>query len=361
MSRRGISQPLCVGITGLRQGAAHARALAARDDCQVVALCDAAAEPLERVGDEHGVASRMRFDDYQRMLAEANLDAVVVATPVDTHESMAVEALQRGIHVLLEKPMASDLASAQRIKQTADASEAVLQIGFEFRSSPLIRKANQLIAAGELGEVAVVWTRMFRGPAVTAANGWRGRCGLFFDCMIHELDGLMHFAGADFERVAAFGAPQGMKTPKPSDRPAETVTACVEFENAVRGSIAFSELSQTYENTQFGIVGDKGRIDGSMWEPEGAGSLRLYTEGGLYRTTIEINGSQTTRGHLGFVEQYDFFLATVRQGEPNVSDAANGLRVQRFLAAFERAMREDRTIQHNEFRNPQNTSTGAVV
>src|SRR5690606_13038094 len=122
-------------------------------------------------------------------------------------------------------------------------------------------KAHQIIEAGELGEVVVVWTRMFRGPAVSAASGWRGQYGLFFDCMIHELDGLMDLAGADFERVVAFGAPQGVKGPKATDRPAETVTASVEFANAVRGSIAFSELSQTYDNTHFGVVGDRGRID----------------------------------------------------------------------------------------------------
>jgi predicted dehydrogenase len=212
----------------------------------------------------------------------------------------------------------------------------------------LIRKVRQIIESGELGQVVVVWTSMFRGPP-PRKDGWRDRVGLFFDCMIHEIDGMMEFAGADFERVAAFGGPQGIKGRKPADQPAHTVSACVEFANAVRGTITFSELSQTYDNTHFGVVGDKGRIDGGLWEPEGAGSLKLYTEGGVYRTSIAIDGQKATRGHLGFAEQYDHFLATIRRGAPNLSDAANGLRTQRILAALERAMTEDRTVRREEF------------
>jgi predicted dehydrogenase len=281
------------------------------------------------------------------MLDRVRPDVVVIATPVRSHAELAITALQRNIHVLLEKPMTHDLASAHALVQAAARSKAVLQIGFEFRSSPLIRKVHQIIRSGELGEVVVVWTSMFRGPA-PATDTWRGQVGLFFDCMIHEIDGMLGFAGADFERVAAFGGAVGAKGLKPADRPPHTVTACVEFSNAVRGSITFSERSQSYDNTHFGVVGDKGRIDGGLWEPSGAGSLKVYTDGGLYRTTIEIDGEKTSRGHLGFAEQYDFFTATIRDGAPNVSDAANALRTQRLVAAVERAMCEGRVIERQE-------------
>lgn len=172
--------------------------------------------------------------------------------------------------------------------------------------------------------------------------------GAFLDCMIHEIDGMMEFADADFERAVAFGGPQGVRGRKPLDQAPVTVSASVEFENAVRGSIAFSSLNRTYDNTHFGVVGDKGRIDAGTWEPDGAGSLKLLTQGGLFRTKIDIDGTKTTIGHLGFDEQYDFLLATLHSGGANISDAANSVRTQRLMTALEISMCEGRIVGREE-------------
>lgn len=350
--KAGTEKPLRFAVAGLRHGHGHGAVIKARKDCELVAICDCNEDVLHKECAKLSVDPSLAYPDFDEMLASVRPDAVVISTPVHLHAPMAISALDMGIHVLLEKPMTDDVASAYALDRAVKRSGKVLQVGFEFRSSPLIQKAMEIIDSGELGQVVVVWSNMFRGPARTAANGWRGKHGLFFDCMIHEIDGLMHFAGADFERVAAYGAPQGVKGLKSADQAPNTVTASIEFENAIRGSLAFSDLSATYDASHFGIVGDRGRIDGEMWEPYGAGSLKLYTHGGLYRTKIDIDGNKTSRGHLGFREQYNFFIDSIRNGAPNVSDVENGLRLQRIMAALELSMCEGRSVYRQEVDHP---------
>jgi len=348
MTRQTQLTPLRGGVVGLRHGREHAEQLAKHPGFELTAICDQDDFALGETGERFGVESGHRYHDFAQMLERAPLDVVVIATPVHLHEAMSIQAMERGLHVLIEKPLAQDLETATRIRDAAAQSDTVAQVGFMFRSSPLARKVKSLIEAGEVGNVVVLWSHMFRHPPVAAGDGWRGRIGLFFDCMIHELDGMRHFAGAAFHRVCAFGAPQGATGAKADDHPPETVTACVEFENAVRGSVAFSQLVATHDHTRFGVVGDRGRLEATAAGPDGAGSVTLYSEGGLFHHRIDINGDKATRGHLGFAEQYDFFADSIVNRSPNVSSVDSAVRTQALMTAFDRAMAEDRTVFRRE-------------
>lgn len=340
---------LKMGVVGLRHGASHVtQAMAGRDDVACVAVCDLDRDKGEEVVQKAGIEALV-YTDYEAMLAHPGLDAVVIATPLQYHCEMAVQALETGLHVLVEKPLATTVAEGERVQAAAAHSGAVCQIGFEHCSSPLMRKISSVVATGQLGDLVVLWARLFRGPGNTTA--WRtDRAvggGQFFDCMVHEFNDMVGWSGAPFVRVCAFGAPQGRVGANAADTP-DTVCATIEFENGVRASATFSQISETMNNNAFGLVGTAGRIDGDPWNPEGAGSYWLYTEKGLCREQVIIAGAKASRGHIGFREQYDYFLASVREGAPVVCGVARALETQRLMEALNRSLATGQVVRRSE-------------
>jgi predicted dehydrogenase len=241
------------------------------------------------------------------------------------------------------------MEEARSVQAALEKSKGICQIGYEMRSSPLALKVKEVIKSGQLGRVVLLWANMFRGGSESEWRNDRATCGgVFFDCFIHEINELLCWADADFERLSAFGAPAGEKGACADVSP-ETVVGCMEFANAIRAGVCFSSVSQTTDNTHFGVVGDQGRIDGNPWLPEGAGSLKIYTHGGLFRTEVVIDGKKASTGHLGFAEQYDFFVRGARGGKALICDIDDAIRTQRTMKAFDRSLAEGRVVERNEF------------
>jgi len=336
---------LRLAVVGLRHGIEHTDVIDRRPDTVVAAVCDLDPARCKRFTGRRDVAIHQ---DYQRMLAETALDGVVIATPLALHGEMAVAALQRDLHVLLEKPFTVTMEEARSVQAAGQKSQGICQIGYEMRSSPLMLKVKEVLTSGALGRVVLLWANMFRGGSESQWRNDRATCGgVFFDCFVHEINELLCWADADFERVAAFGAPVGEKG-RCADVSPETVVGCMEFDNAIRASVCFSSVSQTTDNTHFGVVGVDGRIDGNPWRPAGAGSLRIYTHDGLFRTEVVIDGKKASTGHLGFAEQYDFFVRGARDGTALICDVDDAIRTQRAMKAFDRALAEGRVVQRRE-------------
>ena len=342
-------------VVGLVHGMEHVRIAVNHNRVDVVAVCDRDTARVDKAMAcvrEHKaaeVAAAIRpFDDYQRMLDWGEFDAVIIATPVMIHKDMAIQAIQAGKHVLLEKPMTVTLDEARELRVASQRSKAVVQVGHEVRSSQLVRKVLELIRSGKIGDVVFVWWHMF---LQTESHGWRceraNMGGKLFDCCCHWWDILQLFAGARFYRLSAFGNTQGAVGPNPDAMPS-VATVNFEYQNGVRGNLSMSEISPTPEASLFGVVGTRGIIYGNPWRPEGAGSLDCHTENGLYREQITISGAMASRGHLGFREQHDAFLDSILQGAPVVCTVEDGYEVvvlntavDRSIATGEVVLRED--------------------
>ena len=148
MARR----PLRVGVLGAGQiaQAAHLEACRKAANAELYALCDAAEDLLGPVAAAH--RPTVTYSDYDRMLADPALDAVIVAVADQFHVPMALEALAAGKHVLVEKPMGVDLAECEALAAAVADSGLVLQMGTMRRFDPNVAYARDFIA-GELGEV----------------------------------------------------------------------------------------------------------------------------------------------------------------------------------------------------------------
>lgn len=121
---------------------------------QVTWVCDLRLEALEKAVVRY--PSLRVTTDYGDVLADPDVEAVVVATPISTHHALAVAALSAGKHVFVEKPIAASVAEAEELVELADAAGLTLMVGHTFVYSPPVRMVKQIIDSGDLGEIRFV-------------------------------------------------------------------------------------------------------------------------------------------------------------------------------------------------------------
>lgn len=122
--------------------------------CRLGALCDIDPERLERMRPLHPEVPR--FADFDEMLAQPDLDAVAVATPLRQHYHLAKAALLAGKHVLVEKPLASSVAECEELIELARERELTLMVGHTFVYSAPIQMIHKIIASGDIGEIRYI-------------------------------------------------------------------------------------------------------------------------------------------------------------------------------------------------------------
>jgi len=201
---------LRVGIVGFGfMGRMHYKCWQALDGAQVAAICDSNPNLVEdtkkAVGNIEGAAEQIDFDaltvfdDYDRFLAESGVDAISLALPTHLHADFSVRAMEAGIHVLCEKPMALDVASCERMIAAAEQTGKVLQIGHCVRFWPEYAHAQQLVASGQYGALRAATLQRLSAPPTWAVAGWlndeQRSGGMILDLHIHDTDYVQFLLG----------------------------------------------------------------------------------------------------------------------------------------------------------------------
>ncbi|MDV3251073.1 Gfo/Idh/MocA family oxidoreductase [Devosia sp. BK] len=141
-----------IGIVGASFArAAYLPALRHVEGTEVVAIASSRLESAQSAASEFGVGAA--YDDWLAMLDNHQLDLVLIATPTDLHAPITLAALDRGAHVLCEKPTAMDATEAKAMLDKAEALGRVHMIDHELRFNPNRARVAELIAAGELGDI----------------------------------------------------------------------------------------------------------------------------------------------------------------------------------------------------------------
>jgi predicted dehydrogenase len=149
--------PVRIAVVGLGYwGPNLARNLQECAEAELIALCDLSPERLEKVGRRYPAARS--YDSLELLLADADVEAVAVATPVSTHHRITTEVLRAGKHAFIEKPLASSSAEALDLIELAASEGLVLMPGHTFLYSPPVRTIRALIESGELGEIFFIST-----------------------------------------------------------------------------------------------------------------------------------------------------------------------------------------------------------
>lgn len=191
------NEPVRVGVVGLGgMGMQHSRSVAALDH-RVVGGVDVDPETREEFGREF---SARTYETHEELYENESLDAVLVATPNRFHEPVAVTAFERGFDVLIEKPLAHTLESAERIVRAAEEAESFGMIGFHNRFSTPVTVFKEYQAKGEFGDVNHVQIDYVRRRGIPGRSSWfadpeLAGGGALIDIGVHAIDLAFYLLG----------------------------------------------------------------------------------------------------------------------------------------------------------------------
>jgi myo-inositol 2-dehydrogenase/D-chiro-inositol 1-dehydrogenase len=194
-----------LGLAGTgRIGTAHAETLKGFDEVSSVVVADVDAARARAAAAKLGVEAASGIEE----LFEAGLDALVVTAATDAHPSLIVKAVDAGLPVFCEKPVAADIAGTLAVIDHIAGSSVPVQIGFQRRFDAGYQAARTAVTSGELG-----WLHTVRAttldPEPPPADYVPHSGGLFRDCGVHDFDIVRWVTGREVTEVYALGANRG--------------------------------------------------------------------------------------------------------------------------------------------------------
>ena len=198
-------------VKGTWSSRSHLPALRASTDIELTAVCTTRADSAEAARQAFG--ARLAFDDWRKMIASPEVDAVAVVVRVPSHYAPTKAALEAGKHVHCEWPLGRTTAEAEELARLAEARGLATAVGLQARVNPALMYLRELIAAGYVGEVMAVHVGMIRDGVLTRPSHrtWQRDATLGANTLTiangHTVDA-MRFVVGDFARLSAVVATQ---------------------------------------------------------------------------------------------------------------------------------------------------------
>lgn len=280
---------------------------------------------------------------YEDLLADPAVDAIVVATPTDTHAAVMVDAARAGKHIMCEKPIALTIEATRAAVEAVESYGVLLQIGFNRRFAPDWVRAHEAIERGDVGEPWIV-KLVGRDPRIAPISYLKASGGQFKDQSIHEFDAAYWLVGREVEEVYATGS------------------VLVDAAVAEIGDVDTSLTTLRFEGGALGLVDScrravygfdiRGEVHGSE------GKLVIGYDGRTAATLLQPN--KVSHDHVDwflelFADAYRDemidFVDCVRSGRTPRALAADGLRALRIAVAAGRSHRERRPVRLEEVQS----------
>lgn len=221
------------------------RTLQAMPEAELVVCSDSSAQRLREAHERFGVRVT---DCWEEVLADPNIDAVVLATPAYTHRALTLACLDHDKHVLVEKPFATGADDAETMYEAAMARGLIVEAGHIFLYTPSVEALRREVVGGALGEVRTAF-------AVRVSHGPRARndVDITFDCMVHDIYILHELLGPATE-VSASGA--CFLTPGIAD----SATARISFAGGAQAS-CYASWCEPVKMRRMTLVGSQAMAD----------------------------------------------------------------------------------------------------
>ncbi|MBM6406028.1 Gfo/Idh/MocA family oxidoreductase [Phycicoccus sp. CSK15P-2] len=240
-----------IGLAGVgRIGAFHAATLSALPAVDTVVATDADPVLTEKVATELGLETA---PDAATLL-DSGIDGVVIATATPGHAPLLRAALEAGVPVFCEKPVAATLAETIELAHLAESTDVPVHVGFQRRFDPGHRRAREAVAAGELGTVHAVRSQTHdQAPPHAAYIPTSG--GIFRDCAVHDVDGIRFVTGREVVTVYATGENVGA----PFFREAgdvDTAVAVLTLDDGTLATVTATRYSGTGYDVRMEVMGE---------------------------------------------------------------------------------------------------------
>lgn len=188
-----------VGIIGAgRFGQLHLKSYNDSGLTNITAICGSGRNP-EKTAKTAQQFNAKCYNDYHDFLEDQEVEAVSVCVPAHIQADKAIDAINAGKHVMLEKPIATTLEDAYRIKEAADKSDKVIMVGYVERYNPSLRRVKKLITENHLGELFRISIK--RGSRFSMRVPWAWETGMFVHMLGHNIDILRWLLNDEVERV----------------------------------------------------------------------------------------------------------------------------------------------------------------
>ena len=320
-----------VGVGWISQ-AAMLPGVAHTGNSEVVALVTSHEQKAQKVGQTYGIEKVVSYAEYDQLLRSGDIDAAYLATPNFDHVELAVQTLDAGVHLLLEKPMAVSVSECEQILAAARRSGAKLMVAYRLHFEPGTLKAIEQIRDGKIGTVRFFnssFSQQVMGDNHRAKHGfWAGPVP---DMGPYPLNMVRNVFGAEPIRVSATGVntdPERFRDERGQPF-ADTVTVTLTFpaERVASFSLAYSGG----DVDEFRVVGSKGDLYANPAYQVGSSMKHEWTVAKAKST----ESFKTTDHFGGEMKYFSECILEDRQPEP---DGEEGMLDVRVLEAIERAL-----------------------
>lgn len=335
---------LKVAIIGIgNMGSAHAKHIieGCVNEMTLAAICDI--DETKREWAKENLGDILIYEDYHKLLDDHICDAVIIATPHYLHPVIAIEAFEKGYHVLSEKPAGVYTKKVREMNEVAKKSGKVFALMFNQRTNPIYQKARQMVQDGTIGEPKrLVWiiTNWYRTQAYYDSGSWRATWageggGVLLNQCPHNLDLWQWIFGMpkSIHAKCAVGKYHDIEVE-------DDVTITAEYENGA--TACFITTTGEFPGTnRLEITGDRGKIviEGktlSFWKLETPErEFNRTSQKGFSKIPFELEETvfeDSGTAHVGILQN---FTNNILHGEPLISagyEGINGLTISN--AAF---------------------------
>jgi len=326
-----------IGLIGLgRLGSLYAGYLAGRvRGAQLVAVADSSEGVAEPIADALGIERRYR--DYQDLLAQKNIDAIVVTTPTSTHKDVVVDAAKRGKAIFCEKPLSLSLEECEIMMKAVEDNGVFFQMGFMRRFDAGYAAAKRKITEGLIG-TPVVFKSSSRDPfrpSLEYADP-KHSGGLIIDCGIHDFDLARWFMG-DVAQVYSIGGTLVYPEMKEVDDIDNAIVALT-FVDGHMGVVDLSRSGIYGYDIRTEILGTKGTLQVGYLKQT---PMLLLTKEGVTHDTVPYF---TQRFEQAYVAQLQDFVDNLLQGKQPAVTGSDGIAALRISMAATASFKEGRPV-----------------
>ncbi len=341
-----------MGVIGLGMGRGHARGYHSHEQAELVAICDMDEARLRDVQNELDVPRT--YTDAEAMFEAEDLDAVSIAVPNKFHAPLTIAALQRGLHVLCEKPMAMTVAEAQEMNAAAAAAQRNLMINFSFRFTEAAYALKQQVEAGVVGDIYFGRSVWHRRRGMPRFGGWFGikelsGGGPLIDLGVHRLDLALWLMGYP-EPVAVTGSTYDRIARPIAEREGKQFDvedlACglIKFANGatliLEASWALNQQDREHMTTN--LYGDRGGLVHRNVTGGYDFTAEIFTDEGGDQFSKTLNWRSDTTP-----SSYHEFVDSLLEQRPPMATGEQGLKVMKILEGIYRSAASGHEVRYD--------------
>jgi predicted dehydrogenase len=352
-----VAETIRYGIIGSgMMGIEHMLNIRIIPDAEVVAVADP--DETSRGWARDTAPAATIFNDTRELLDRAEVDALVIATPNFTHADVLDGIWSSGLHLMVEKPLATTLADCRRVQEAAADHTGLVWVGMEYRYMPLVARFIDEVRAKSAGTLKMLAIREHRYPFLKKVGDWNrfsaNTGGTLVEKCCHFFDLMNHIIGARPVRVFASGAQdvnhlderyEG-RTPDILDN----AFTLVDYEGGCRAMLdlcMFAEGSRSEQ--EISAVGSEGKIECLL--PQSTLVIGRRDPKKVDEVHVELDESVKQAGfhHGATYFEHLAFLDAIRRGTPPAVDVDDGLRAVALGVAAQTSIEQNRPVEMSEF------------